>query len=245
MRSILRSAAVVSIAIAWAPPAYAGPPFMTDDPTPTAPGHYEIYLFGNATTTSGGVSGEAGIDFNSGAARDLQITAVVPMNYERFNGGKIDTGIGNIEIAAKFRFLHQETAGWNVAVFPRLTLPAASRLGDDHASLLIPVWVGRDWENWSTFGGGGCAINRGGNSQDYCIAGWAITHRIAPRLQLGAEIFHAAPDTKDGSASTILGFGTVYDVNEQVSLLGYAGAGLENTAETGGLTLYASALFAF
>jgi hypothetical protein len=66
-------------------------------------------------------------------------------------------GLGNVELAAKYRFLHQDTVGWDVAVFPRVFLPSGSGIvGDNRASLLLPVWVQRDWTSaWSTFGGGG------------------------------------------------------------------------------------------
>src|SRR6185437_11979673 len=56
--------------------AAAGPPFTTDDPEPTDTGHYEIYLFAQGMSGHSGSNGEGGIDFNYGAAPDLQLTAV-------------------------------------------------------------------------------------------------------------------------------------------------------------------------
>ena len=185
------------------------------------------------------------VDFNYGATPDLQLTAVLPVSYEVPDHGHSRSGVGNIELAAKFRFLHQESFGLDVAVFPRVFLPSASDLGEQHAALLIPIWVGKDGDNWSTFGGGGCVLNRSGASRNYCLAGWAFTWRALEALQIGAEVFHQGADTKDGSASTILGFGATYDVNENLHLLGYVGAGLENTAENGRATAYASLLFTF
>ena len=78
-----------------------------------------------ATATRDGTSGAGGIDFNYGGAPDLQLTAVVPLEYDSRAGGP-ETGIGNIELAAKYRFLHQDDFGWDVAVFPRVFLPSAS-----------------------------------------------------------------------------------------------------------------------
>ena len=128
---------------------------------------------------------------------------------------------------------------------PRVFLPSGSKLGEQHASLLLPIWIGREWDHWSTFGGGGCALNRGGSSQAYCLAGWVLTRRVLPNLQLGGELFHRTADTKGGHASTILGLGTTYDLSEHLHLLGYVGAGLENAVETGRGTGYASILFTF
>ena len=104
--------------------AFAGPPFLSDDPTPTDYQHFEVYLFANRTTTRDGVSGDTGIDFNYGATPDLQLTAVLPWNYERPMGAHFTSGLGNIELAAKYRFLHQEGIGWDIAVFSPQFLPS-------------------------------------------------------------------------------------------------------------------------
>ncbi|MBV9990321.1 MAG: transporter [Alphaproteobacteria bacterium] len=229
-----------------ASPAWAGPPYITDDPEPTDFRHFEIYLFEQGTAAREGTGGAFGIDFNYGAAPDLQLTAVLPVEYETAPQGPDLMGIGNVELAAKYRVLHQDDVGWDVAVFPRLFLPSGSALvGDKHVSLLLPVWVGRDFDTWSTFGGGGCTLHRGGDAQDFCLAGWALTREIAPSLRLGAEIVHQGADTKGGKASTGIGAGVTYDLNEHTHLLAYAGPGLQNAAETGQTSWYTSILFTF
>jgi hypothetical protein len=68
--------------------AMAGPPYISDDPEPTDYRHYEIYLFSSGTNTESGTSGASGIDFNYGAARDVQLTAVLPLDYATANSGK-------------------------------------------------------------------------------------------------------------------------------------------------------------
>src|SRR5271155_4034974 len=149
-------------------PALAGPPYVSDDPEPTDYKHFEIYSFSDGITSNNGKSGEAGIDFNYGGAPDLQLTATVPAGFESPAGGQMTVGPDNVELAAKYRFLHQDTVGWDVAVFPRVFLPSGSgSVGDNRASLLLPVWVQKDWTSaWSTFGGGGCVISAR-NSRDF------------------------------------------------------------------------------
>ena len=244
-RAILGTAAAGILAVCASGPAFAGPPFLSDDPDPTPHRHYEIYAFVSAAFLRGAEAYDMGIDFNYGAGEDLQLTATLPFSVEREDGAGTLSGAGNIELAAKFRFLHQESFGLNVAVFPRVFLPSTSDIGEDHAALLLPIWIGREWEDGSMFGGGGCVINRGGDSQDYCIAGWALNHRFTPNLQIGGEVYHEGADTKGGFASTVLGVGATYDLNDTVHLLGYVGAGLENAAETGREIGYASILFTF
>src|SRR5271168_339653 len=106
--------------------ARAGPPYMSDDPEPTDYQHYEIYLFANGTRSGSGTRGESGVDINYGGAPDLQLTASLPIAYDVPAAGGTLGGFGNVELAAKYRLLHQADIGWDVAAFPRVFLPSGS-----------------------------------------------------------------------------------------------------------------------
>jgi hypothetical protein len=235
---------MLTVTLLCAPAALAGPPYASDDPEPTAYGHFEIYAFGTGTQTRNGVEGESGIDFNYGATPDLQLTAVLPLAYAAPKIGPSSAGLGNVELAAKYRILHQDGFGLDVAVFPRVFLPSPE-VGEGHASLFLPVWVERDWGAWSSFGGGGCSIDRGGESQDFCQLGWALVREVAPGLKIGAEIVHQTPDSRGGRASSGLGAGVSYDLSATFHVLAYAGPGIQNASQTGLLSWYTSLLFTF
>lgn len=238
--------AVLAILLALVRPTLAGPPFVSDDPGPTDYKHFEIYAFTNGTTNRDGIGGAMGLDFNYGATPDLQLTLALPMGYDRPAGEKTSVALGNVEIAAKYRFLHQQTFGWDIAVFPRLFLPSGSpAVGERHASFLLPIWIGKDWGAWSTFGGGGCVINRGGGSQDFCVIGWTVTRQVLPGLRVGAELFHQTADTRGGRASTSAGGGVIYDLSETYHLLAYIAPVIQNAAETNRYSWYASFLVTF
>ena len=227
-------------------PAFAGPPFHSDDPEPTEYQHYEIYAFTNGAVSQDGTAGASGVDFNYGQAPNLQLTATVPIGYALPGGGHPQGGLSNIELAAKYRFLTKDNVGFDAAIFPRVFLPSASsNVGQSHASFLFPVWLQKDWDKWSAFGGGGCEINRGGNSQDFCLAGLVITNQITSNLQVGMEIFHQTSDTRGGSATTSLGTGVRYDLNDHYHLLGYVGHDIQNARTSDQLNWYAAVLFTF
>ncbi|MGC9954307.1 MAG: transporter [Rhizomicrobium sp.] len=241
-----RIVALGVLLLALARPALGGPPYVSDDPEPTDYKQFEIYLFTGGTAARGGTGGAAGLDFNYGAAPDLQLTAVVPLSFDNPVGGGTATGLGNIELAAKYRFLHQEDFGWGVAVFPRLFLPSGSpAVGERHASLLLPIWLGKDWGDWFTFGGGGCEINRGGDSQNFCLMGWALTRQVSPNLRIGAEFYHQTADTRGGRASTGIGAGAVYDLSDHYHLMGSFGPSIQNAGETSRYSWYMALLFTF
>jgi hypothetical protein len=241
-----RRAAVVVATLAVASPALAGPPFVSDDPEPTDYKHFEIYTFNAGTAVRGDTAGASGIDFNYGAAPDLQLTATIPAAFDIPAGGAASLGLGNVEFAAKYRFLHQETFGLDVAVFPRVFLPSPSNgVGTNTASLLLPVWVQKDWSGgWSAFGGGGCVFNAR-SAQNYCLTGGVVTYQLIPKLQLGVELFHQTAAIAGTPATTSLGIGAKYDINENYHLLGYVRRGIQNTDETDQYSWYASVLFTF
>jgi hypothetical protein len=244
-RSRLAKISAVAILV-FARPALAGPPFVSDDPQPTDYKHFEIYTFSSGTAARDGVRGAGGIDLNYGAAPDLQLTATLPAGFESPSSGKTRVGLSNVELAAKYRFLHQNSFGLDVAVFPRVFLPSASaNVGDNTASLLLPIWVQKDWNGgWSAFGGGGCVVS-GHTSQSFCLAGGVVTYQLLPKLQLGVELFHQTADGNGAPASTSLGLGARYDIDDTYHLLGYVRRGIQNADETDQYSWYSSVLVTF
>src|SRR5258708_1517958 len=147
--------------VLMARPAVAGPPYVSDDPEPTDYKNFEIYTFSSATATRGDIGGASGIDFNYGAAPDLQLTATLPFAFDNPSGGNASFGPSNIELAAKYRFLHQDSFGLDVSVFPRVFLPSPTKnIGNNTPSLLLPVWVQKvSRGRCPAFGGACCALS--------------------------------------------------------------------------------------
>jgi hypothetical protein len=238
--------ATFCLSLLVAQPAFAGPPYVSDDPEPTDYGHFEIYEFNSGTSTRNSTDGETGIDFNYGGAPDLQLTATLPLGFSFPAGDSAQFGLSNVELAAKYRFLHQDTFGWDVAVFPRVFLPSGSNaVGDRNASLLLPLWVQRDLgDGWTTFGGGGCQVYAGPSSQDFCMAGWVLTRQVTPKLQIGAELFHQTENSV-APATTSIGVGATYDINETFHILGYVRTAIQNPQETDEISWYTALLVTF
>jgi hypothetical protein len=236
----------LAFVVSFALPAFAGPPYVTDDPEPTDYKHFEIYLFADGTITRNDNAGQTGVDFNYGAAPNLQLTAVLPLAYDRPADGTRALGRGNIELAAKVRLLHQESFGWDVSVFPRIFLSSPSSAAPErHSSLLLPIWLEKDWNEWATFGGGGCVLHPGGAAKNSCLMGWAVTRQVLPRLQLGAELSHQTADSGGKRASTGIGAGARYDVSEHLHLVGSIGPGIQHSADTNQYSWYAALLMTF
>jgi hypothetical protein len=233
---------VAGCAAALAAPAWAGPPYVTDDPQPTERGHWEIYNFVTGTHLEGDTSGEAGLDFNYGGAEDLQLTLVIPAAYDR-SEGETHVGMGVVEAAAKLKIVHQDKDSWrpDVAVFPRLFLPTApARFASRHANLLLPVWAEKDFGPWAVFGGGGFQLNPGSGNRDFWTGGIAVTRQVSARLNLGAEITHRTRDASEGRDFTGANLGVIYKLTDHWSLLASGGPGLQNARSEGRYDFYVS-----
>jgi hypothetical protein len=228
-------------ALAVAAPVIAGPPYVTDDPEPTSTGNWENYLYLTGTSTPGDTTGEAGIELNYGAATDLQLSVSLPLDYDHSDGYRL--GGGDIDLGAKYRFAHQSPDSWlpDIAIFPSLSLPTAARtFGPQHASLFLPLWMEKDFGPWSTFGGGGYTINPGQGNRNYQLFGWAVTHTVTSRLNIGVEVYHQTASVVHGKPLTNVALGIIYQMSKHFALMASGGPGVESPAQSGQAAFYAS-----
>jgi hypothetical protein len=205
--------------------AWAGPPFLTDDPEPTETHHWEIYApAADAAGRGGDYEGSFGAELNYGAAPDLQITVGLPVAFAHEAGG-FQTGRGDLELSVKYRFYHDEDAGLSIAVFPGVSAPTASGgLGNSKVTALLPIWVQKDIGSWSLFGGGGgYAIHPGTDNQNYWSGGVALAREIKSGFLIGMEVDRQGADTVDADAETSLGLGGIAQLTPTLRLLASAG----------------------
>lgn len=232
-------------------PAWAGPPFRTDDPEPVELGHWEVYGFSQATHLRGDTSGTLpGIEVNYGAAPELQLHVVLPLAFDRPDGSGTKFGLGDTEFGAKYRFIQEDENGWRpqIGIFPLLEAPtgnAARGLGAGHAREFFPLWLQKSIGRWLTYGGGGYWNNPGAGNKNYWFFGWLLQRQITDDLALGGEIFHQTADTTTGKASTGFNLGGIYDFDEHFHLLFSAGSGIENATSTNEFSYYLAVQWTF
>lgn len=235
-RPIALLAALLGSGAAW-----AGPPYVTDDPEPTDLGKWEIYGFGTGTRLTHATEGATGFDINYGAARDLQLTTVIEVDHQRGGTDGNHSGFGNMEVGAKYRVLHQKEGSWlpDVSFFPKLDLPTAGkRFGSGKLGAQLPLWAQKDIGAWSLFGGGGYVINPGADQRDFWQTGLAFTRMMTTSLSLGGEVYHRTADADDGHSSTGLGMGASWQVAPHWSLIGSGGPIIQHRDSTGQYAFY-------
>lgn len=99
--------------------ALAGPPFMTDDPEPVEYQHYELYIASQQVKTQDGRNGTLPhLEYNYGAAPDLQLHIIVPYAFNSPVGVPRQRGLGDIELGGKYRFMQETENRPMVGIFP-------------------------------------------------------------------------------------------------------------------------------
>ena len=229
-------AVAAGIALTWAAPANAGPPYITDDPDPTELGHYETYAFSDGLFANHDYEGATGFDLNYGPLADVQLTATLPLDVT--SAARPHLSRGEVEVGLKWRFLQDEKRGLSLAIFPRAFLPT-SRYGG-RASVLLPVWAGWKNDHWSVFGGGGFHLRPGAGNRDSVIEALAVTRTFSERLTIGGEIAHEGADAVDGEGTATLGLGAVVGLGGPFSLLLSGGPQRTDRSHQIGLHAYAA-----
>lgn len=228
------AAAVLSclLGVGWA---WAGPPFFTDDPDPVPYKHWEFYAATQGVKNHDGKSATAPhFEVNYGAAPELQLHMIVPLVWDSPQGESSQYGLGDLELGAKYRFIHEGEQLPQVGVFPILILPAGDEdrgLGEGETKLFLPVWLQKSWGPWTSYGGGGYWINHGDGNQNYWFTGVVLQREISGWLTLGGELFYATADTVDGGGHTGYNLGAIINFTEEHHLLLSAGSDLHGDTD--------------
>lgn len=249
--SIWRSALCGRFLLAWlcaaaltAGQAVAGPPFRTDDPEPVEYGHFEFDAFSTATKTTGGWSGFLpALEANYGALPNLQLHAILPLGFTAPTDGRTGFAMADVELGAKYRFITPGDDDWfpQVAVFPLIEVPVGNqKLGfsTGHAQIFLPIWLQKDLDPWTIYGGGGYWINPGAGNRNFGFFGVAVWRKLTDQLNLGVEVFHQTSPADGVKDSTGFNVGATYDLSENWHILASAGTGLQNRNETNQFAYY-------
>lgn len=219
--------------------AWAGPPYLTDDPDPVPYHHWELYTFttGDRTRHANTVNGPA-LELNNGVAPNTQLHLIIPETYFS-QGGMSASGLGDIEAGVKYRFLTETNGRPEIGMFPLVELPTGDQskgLGNGRTWIKVPIWLEKNFGPWTSYGGAGYAYNPAPGQRDYFYGGLLVQRTLSPKLTLGGEVFlqgaQVDSDPRVSSAgiqvagarsSALWNFGGSYNFTPDFSLLFTAG----------------------
>jgi hypothetical protein len=212
--------------------AIAGPPYDTDDPQPVAFRGWEFYLSSHSNYMRSYAQGTLPhFEVNYGVVKNVQLHLLVPLAFNSEYNGKMNYGIGDIEVGVKFRFVQETKYLPQIGIFPLCELPSGNssrELGNGNAQYFIPVWIQKSFgDKWLTYGGYGYWINSGNNHENWSYLGWQVQYQLTEKVSIGAEIYDIIPDNHSGN-DVRFNIGSVIDLNSQNHLLLSAGRSFNN-----------------
>lgn len=226
----------LAMAGALAAPLLAGPPFLTDDPEPVELDHLELYVFGANSGWGYSRTGSGpAVEFNYGILPQTQFHIIVPEANSTQEGMPGRSGLGDIELGVKYRFLEETESRPQIGVFPLIEVPTgnASRgLGAGHTQIFLPVWIQKGWGPWTTYGGYGWWRNPGPDQRNWSYAGWLLQRDLSKTLTLGGEVFRTTAATLSDPASAGFNLGGMVNFSERHHLLFSCGRNITGTRQT-------------
>lgn len=215
--------------------AVAGPPFLTDDPVPADYRGYEAYVFVQ-TEKNAGVSTETDVpalEFNWGPLRNVQASITVPYTFlavpsspsnliPQGTPGATVSGIGDTQLGIKYRFLQETPNLPQVAFYPSIEVPTGNKdngIGNGRTWYRFPVWLQKSWGRWTTYGGGGYAVNTAPGQTNFPFAGWLVQRDFSQALSAGAELYYQGPQFAGDRHSTFYNFGSSITLTDGFGIL--------------------------
>ena len=206
--------------------ARGGPPFVTDDPVPVDHENWEFYVATQDAKVGGDWSGTAPhFELNYGVVSNVQLHVIAPLAYDSPPDAAAHYGYGDTELGMKFRFLEQTKWLPDAAIFPLLEVPTGNANdnlgnGSGHWQAFLPLWLQKDWDNWTIYGGGGYGINSFSQNQNWGFYGAVLQNQVLTNVLVGAEVYRqTSPQPDFPNVGTAFNVGTVIDLSEHHHLL--------------------------
>lgn len=213
--------------------AFAGPPYITDDPIATDLHHTELFLFGAYENIKFGTELDApGIEFNYGIFPNVEFALIFSLATVRPNP-QIDeegeeeevinaSGFSDTQVELKYQFLKESTCLPSVAIVPTYVMPTGDDergLGNGHGWYLLPLWLQKNWGKWTAYGGGGYAYNPVKETNNFWFGGVVVQREINDKLTLGGELYSQGSIARDEKSFTLINLGVTYNLRRDVDLL--------------------------
>jgi hypothetical protein len=210
---------IIATGILW-----AGPPFVTDDPEPVALHHLEVYIASQIVQNELELQGTIPhLEVNFGTLPETQFHIIVPYEFSKADRGRANTGLGDVELGIKFRFLKEHQWLPQVGTFPHVLVPAGDSsvgLGTGRTQIFVPIWLQKSFGRFETYGGGGYWMSPGYTNYNFWSFGWTLQYNVVDALSAGAEIFR---NTGGGQAETGFDAGIIINVSSLHHILLSAG----------------------
>lgn len=215
--------------------AMADAPFITDDPETMDPWTAEAILYATAEKFKVVTAIQApAIELDFGLFRNLEADIYAPIMTNAgispdFRGGSIGsngTGMGDIDVELKYRFIQETPLIPQMAFAPNFFLPTGDvslGLGNGRFWYYLPITIEKSFGDWTTYAEAGYALNSAPFMNNYTFGGWVLQKKITAKTTLGGEIFTQGTSAFDIGPYTLLNLGGAYLIDKNTRFLLSAG----------------------
>lgn len=223
--------AVLCAATHGAALAQGGPPMLADDPETPGPGAWEINTaYTELRTNQEHLRSLPHVDFNYGVGERIQLKLESGWVFADAPDG-VKSGLDDVLLGVKWRFLDQEHAGLNVSVYPQLqvsngTGSVARGVATPGPNLLLPVEVSHEMGRVKLVGEAG--YQRFHTEDSEWVVGALAAVEVTDKLELMAEVRNFSTRLLN-RGDTIVNVGLRQDLGNRLKLLASIGTGLTNT----------------
>jgi len=214
--------------------AQGGPPMITDDPGTPGDGHWEINLAWTDERTPGSTEfGLPLLDANYGIGDRLQLNYQAPWTVLRDSGEDTRSGLGDSQLAVKWRFYDAGENGWQASLYPRITFltPGSNSdrrgLADANTSWLIPFEILKNLGFLSVDADFGRTFSAVPDEEGW-MGGLCVGRDVVKGVELDAEV-HATTANRVSRCEIAADAGTRIDLSENTTLLLSIGRDVRDT----------------
>lgn len=207
--------------------AWAGPPFLSNDPDPPERGQWEMILPSTFSRASdGNASGEwTTLDFNYGYDDRTQLSAGLPVPFVRDAGQPRRSGLGDAFVEYKRRFGVEPHRGY-FGIDPELAFPTGDPdrgLGAGKVTADLPLLYQRRWGAWTAYADTRYKWRRGEDGRSYWFYGAVLERRIQDRAEIGVELYGNSSRREGEGPTAGFDLGFRYSLSRNVRLIGAVG----------------------
>lgn len=219
----------------------AGPPILTDDTGTPGPGKWEMNTGFTVEMRQDETRFETpALDLNYGIGDHIQLNYSVSWIVLDTTHEAAKNGLGNSEVAVKWRFLDEDKQGVAVSIYPRLifnnpTTSADRGLVDKGTVFRLPLQAEKKIGTITINPEFGHDFHQEGG--DKWLYGLALKYAEIKGLELLAEVFGTA-DNSFNNAENVFDVGIRADVSENYTVLASIGKSLNDAPDQPKLLSY-------
>ena len=198
-------------------PAFAGPPYQTDDPEPVAYRHFEIYVGTQEENSVDGLDADLPfVEINYGPLPNVQFAVSAPLTYSNAPAVPGAWESGGFEMGLKYRFIPESGTRPQVSFYPSIVMPTGN---GETPKLFLPLWAQKTTGGTTIFGGGGWERSPGAGNRNYWTGGVAGTYQFSKMINAGVEVYGNTAELVGERGSLSAGIGMNDDFSALHSLV--------------------------